>query len=106
MEAHDTDKEYTWEEVAKHRTAGDAWTIVHGKVYDVTNYLNIHPGGVSLLLNKCGRWSVALWLTNVGRDCTDDFEGMMHSKKARVILDKYKIGVLKVPLQWLYYLQH
>jgi cytochrome b involved in lipid metabolism len=47
-------QEYTWEEVAKHRTANDAWTIVKGKVYDVTNYLSTHPGGESLLLRKCG----------------------------------------------------
>ena len=32
-------------EVAKHNTAGDCHLILHGKVYDVTDYLGRHPGG-------------------------------------------------------------
>lgn len=32
-------------EVKKHKTADDAWTVVRGKVYDITPYLRFHPGG-------------------------------------------------------------
>lgn len=46
--------EYSREEVARHTTPGDAWTIIDGKVYDISNYLSKHPGGVTILLNRAG----------------------------------------------------
>ena len=52
---------YTHEDVAKHKSIEDLWTILHGKVYDVTNFAKIHPGGEELLKGK-------------GKDCTDLFE--------------------------------
>ena len=30
---------YTWEEVAKHRTAESVWLVIHNKVYDVTKFM-------------------------------------------------------------------
>ena len=33
------------EELRKHRTPGDCWIAVHSKVYDVTEFLEEHPGG-------------------------------------------------------------
>lgn len=57
---------------------------MHGKVYDVTKYLSLHPGGKQLIFRSAGK------------DITDDFEGMFHSIKARDLLEKYEIGVLKM----------
>ncbi len=37
-------KNYSKEEVAAHNTKSDMWLIIHGKVYDVTNFLEDHPG--------------------------------------------------------------
>jgi predicted heme/steroid binding protein len=31
-------------ELAKHSEVGDCWMAVHGRVYDVTAYLDEHPG--------------------------------------------------------------
>ena len=33
------------EELRKHRTPEDCWIAVHSKVYDVTEFLEEHPGG-------------------------------------------------------------
>mmetsp|Transcript_9628 Transcript_9628/g.14919 ORF Transcript_9628/g.14919 Transcript_9628/m.14919 type:complete len:138 (+) Transcript_9628:198-611(+) len=82
-------KEYTAEEVAKHNTEGDCWIIVGNsstggpKVYDVTKYLNDHPGGSEVLLDTGGQ------------DADDFFEDIGHSKDARLELAKLVVGKLK-----------
>lgn len=46
---------YTRSEVAQHKRKGDAWIIIHGKVYNVTNWLARHPGGAKVLLHYAGQ---------------------------------------------------
>ncbi|KND04446.1 uncharacterized protein SPPG_00175 [Spizellomyces punctatus DAOM BR117] len=48
-------KAYTIEQVASHKSADDAWVVVNGKVYDVTKFLDDHPGGKKVLLKNCGK---------------------------------------------------
>ena len=42
-------------EVAKHNTRSDCWSIVKGKVYNLTSYVQSHPGGASVIANICGK---------------------------------------------------
>lgn len=38
-------KTFTAEEVAQHSGRDDLWFVIHGKVYDITNFMDEHPGG-------------------------------------------------------------
>ncbi|KAJ6813943.1 cytochrome b5 [Iris pallida] len=73
-------KIYRFEEVSKHNATKDCWIIIEGKVYDVTPFMEDHPGGDEVLLAV------------TGKDATDDFEDVGHSDSAREMMDKYYIG--------------
>ncbi|XP_045484540.1 cytochrome b5-like isoform X5 [Pieris rapae] len=78
------DKIITLEEVKKHRRKNSVWIVIHNDVYDVTSYLEEHPGGEDALLEVAGQ------------DGTQAFEDVGHSDDAREILKKFKIGSLPV----------
>eukprot|EP01059_Diplonema_ambulator_P026436 TRINITY_DN43725_c0_g1_i1.p1 TRINITY_DN43725_c0_g1~~TRINITY_DN43725_c0_g1_i1.p1 ORF type:complete len:189 (+),score=3.64 TRINITY_DN43725_c0_g1_i1:54-569(+) len=42
-------------EVGRHRCTNDCWIILHGKVYDVTTWIPLHPGGGPILLSHAGQ---------------------------------------------------
>ncbi|PIL33511.1 hypothetical protein GSI_04134 [Ganoderma sinense ZZ0214-1] len=46
-------------EVATHNTRESCWIIVHGKVYDVTDFLDDHPGGSRIILKYAGKDATA-----------------------------------------------
>ena len=48
-------EKYTLEEIAKHNTEESLWLIINGKVYDVTKFLEEHPGGPKAFLNRGGK---------------------------------------------------
>ncbi|KAI4146800.1 MAG: hypothetical protein LQ340_005803 [Diploschistes diacapsis] len=42
------------EVISKHNKSEDCWVIVHNKVYDVTSFLEKHPGGPHIILQYAG----------------------------------------------------
>ncbi|HVM91152.1 MAG TPA: cytochrome b5-like heme/steroid binding domain-containing protein [Verrucomicrobiae bacterium] len=45
---------YTMADVQKHNSGSSCWTAINGNVYDVTNWINQHPGGPDAILSLCG----------------------------------------------------
>nr|CAB3235063.1 cytochrome b5-like [Phallusia mammillata] len=75
-------KVFRLEEVKKHNDVKSSWIIVHNKVYDVTKFLEEHPGGEEVLLEQAGQ------------DSTEAFEDVGHSSDARAMQMDYYIGDL------------
>ena len=49
-----TTKTYSMSEVAGHKSPTDCWTTINGNVYNVTPFINQHPGGSGAILYLCG----------------------------------------------------
>eukprot|EP00039_Didymoeca_costata_P026399 m.15852 g.15852 ORF g.15852 m.15852 type:complete len:581 (+) comp5510_c0_seq2:25-1767(+) len=41
-------------EVIKHKSKESCWSVIHGKVYDLTSFLGDHPGGANIILKYAG----------------------------------------------------
>jgi cytochrome b involved in lipid metabolism len=55
MAASDSSKPvYKLEELQQHTTDKSCWLAVGGKVYDVTDFLEEHPGGYDIILTSTG----------------------------------------------------
>eukprot|EP00126_Sphaerothecum_destruens_P014087 Sdes_comp24184_c0_seq1m22205 len=77
--------EITPSQMNQHNSETDCWVIIHKKVFDATFYLNIHPGGITFIMN------------HAGDDATEDFEAGFHGLNARKILESFYIGDLILP---------
>ena len=79
--------EFTFEDLSKHNTKNDCWIVLYGNVYDITEYMNIHPGNYFPLQVS-------------GKDGSGLFESI-HPKKTKNLLNsnefknKYYKGYIK-----------
>lgn len=75
-------------EVAAHSSADDLWIILQNRetgklsVYDITAYVEEHPGGQAIL-------------NNAGRDSTKGFYGPQHPSRVFDMIQDYYIGDLQ-----------
>ncbi|KAK3695726.1 hypothetical protein B0T22DRAFT_488985 [Podospora appendiculata] len=74
---------YSLAEVRQHNKADDIWLVLHNKVYDVSTYLEDHPGGSAILRDVAGK------------DATIEFEDVGHSQEATDELVHFLVGELK-----------
>lgn len=70
------------QDLSSHNQPDDAWIAIEGTVYDVSSFLQIHPGGAKRLLDSCGG------------DATAAFAEAGHSGTARSRLKAFAIGQL------------
>ena len=71
---------YKRSEVAAHNKEADCWVIIDDGVYDVTGFLDDHPGSFVPILEFAGK------------DATKAFKDKPHSKKAYDKLPAFKVG--------------
>ena len=74
---------YTMTQVRANNTARSCWSAIDGFVYDLTRWINSHPGGSGAILFLCGT------------DGTNAFKAQ-HENQSRpaIRLDSYRIGPL------------
>ncbi|XP_042607973.1 cytochrome b5-like [Cyprinus carpio] len=86
MENKETDgkdvKYYRLSEVEERNSFKSTWIIINNKVYDVTKFLEEHPGGEEVLREQAGG------------DATESFEDVGHSTDAREMASSMVIGEL------------
>lgn len=46
---------YTLAQVAQHNSQSSCWAAINGNVYDLTKWINQHPGGPDKILQICGK---------------------------------------------------
>jgi len=71
--------------VQHHNTLNDAWVIVDNGVYDVTMFLELHPGGVEILKDQ------------IGKDVSEVMRAdspHSHGPAAFKMLERYRVGFL------------
>jgi cytochrome b involved in lipid metabolism len=71
-------------EIANHGSAGSCWVIISGKVYDLTSFISIHPGGPGAIIPYCGKDGTIAFATKNS--------GASHSSYATSLLNAYFIG--------------
>ena len=74
------------DEVGRHHRTEDAWIIVDGRVYDITSFLDTHPGGLEVTRE------------HLGHDISDVMRSVdphQHSRSAFELLDDYLIGEVR-----------
>jgi cytochrome b involved in lipid metabolism len=77
-------EQYTLADVATHNKEADCWTTIRGGVYDVTSWINQHPGGKAAILATCGIDATSMF--------KDQHDGQPEPEQE---LASLKIGILK-----------
>lgn len=70
--------------VQSHNTATNCWTIVNGNVYNVTSWIERHPGGAGVIQGLCGIDGSAAFAGQHG-----------NQDEPNQILESFKLGALK-----------
>ncbi|TFK62025.1 cytochrome b5 [Pluteus cervinus] len=79
------EKIVTLEELRANKSKDSMYLLISGKVYDVTKFLDEHPGGDEVVLAEGGQ------------DATEAFEDVGHSDEARALLPGLLVGDFESP---------
>ncbi|OCF40439.1 L-mandelate dehydrogenase [Kwoniella heveanensis CBS 569] len=68
----------SYEEVQKHASRDDCWVIIDGKIYDVTDFLDQHPGGAEIILANAGKDATKIFKPLHPPDALDTLDPSQH----------------------------
>lgn len=91
--ANQQDKTFSMDEIATHSSKTDCWTVISGQVYNLTDFINRHPGGDEVV-RACGIDATALFTSRTTEDGQPIGSGTPHSQVAQEQLNRLKIGNL------------
>ena len=75
---------YTLAQVKANNSAKSCWAVIDNYVYNLTNWINSHPGGAGAIISLCGT------------DATNAFKSQHENQsKPALRLDSYKLGPLQ-----------
>lgn len=72
------------EELKQHNTSFDCWTVYKGKVYNISQYMHYHPGGIPKIM------------LGAGQDCTELFDKYHRWVNIDAMLGKCIVGTLSM----------
>ena len=75
-------KSYTLKEVGEHKDGDSMWLVVDNGVYDISNFLDEHPGGAKILKRMAGKDASKQFWKYHGKNVLDKYG------------DKLKIGTV------------
>jgi cytochrome b involved in lipid metabolism len=73
--------------VAQNASATRCWSVIDGVVYDLTTWIDAHPGGARDILNVCGIGGTDAFNSQHARD-----------RKASMTTQEYLLGALGDPV--------
>lgn len=82
--AQEREQPISLQEVAQHDSAGDCWSVVEGKVYDLSDFIKRHPAGSGAVIEMCG--------INASEDFMDEHAGQ---SEPLGWLEVFQIGTLQ-----------
>jgi cytochrome b involved in lipid metabolism len=43
------------QDIKKHNTDGDCWTVINGKIFNMSLFSSLHSGGPNPIISVCGK---------------------------------------------------
>jgi 4-hydroxysphinganine ceramide fatty acyl 2-hydroxylase len=75
-----------WSEIQKHDHEENAWIVIGGYVYEMHQFLKVHPGGAELITPHLAKDSSAAFM---------DLKSHVHSRNAQNMLRKFRVGIVE-----------
>eukprot|EP01095_Lingulamoeba_sp_RSL-Kostka_P009138 TRINITY_DN312_c2_g1_i2.p1 TRINITY_DN312_c2_g1~~TRINITY_DN312_c2_g1_i2.p1 ORF type:complete len:532 (+),score=228.25 TRINITY_DN312_c2_g1_i2:78-1673(+) len=66
------------QEVEKHNTKDSSWIIINGRVYDITKFALLHPGGEDILREYAGKDATEMFYDLHREETLDKYKGRLY----------------------------